>query len=273
MELLEVRGRPHRVFQYLAAQLRAAREELSNERPVEHLFEDVRERLFGSARLADLLGQRLESVEGERIDVRDERHAEQDERLVEVLEVVMREQRCAAEQRPPRPASVAGSLAPLFERSGERPAERVASGLLVALASRVLEDVDRIVRGRSAQREIEEAAGTIGLPARCRDLGGARERVDPVGGALGAGDLSLVQVDDIGGLVGERSQPLQELFGFSGRDARQPGLAVLDRLQGRSAGRHADLCLSDELARSFHPGEVARHQIVSRRQPVEILRS
>ena len=42
MELLEVRGRACRVLQHFAAQLRAAGEELPNERPVEHFLEDVR---------------------------------------------------------------------------------------------------------------------------------------------------------------------------------------------------------------------------------------
>ncbi len=86
MQLLEVRSGAHGVGQVLATQLGAAGEELSDERAVEHLFEHVcvRERLFGSTEVAGSRGRGLSrGVERQRVDMRDERHPEENERFVE----------------------------------------------------------------------------------------------------------------------------------------------------------------------------------------------
>ncbi len=116
MQLLQIRRCARRVLHALSPQLGATSEELAHEGTVEHLFEDVRERLLGAPRVADFLGQSLEGVERERVDVGDEGDAEQHERLVQVLEIMVREQRRAPQERAARAAAVTRSLTALLER-------------------------------------------------------------------------------------------------------------------------------------------------------------
>src|SRR5580704_2615138 len=111
MKLLEVHGGAGLVVELLAPQPRASRKKLPDQRPVEDLAERARERGLGSPRIIDLPREPLERVEGQRIDMGDERVAEPRESLFEVVEVAMRHRRRAAHEGPTRLAPVAGSLA------------------------------------------------------------------------------------------------------------------------------------------------------------------
>jgi hypothetical protein len=110
MEFLEVHGGAGLVGELLASQPCASREKLAYQRSVEHLAKRARERGLGPSRIVDFERQPLERVEGQRIDVGDERVAEPREGLFEVVEVAMRHRRRAAHERPTRLAPVAGSL-------------------------------------------------------------------------------------------------------------------------------------------------------------------
>ena len=172
-------------FEQLPPQLRAPRQELADQRTVEDLFEHVGQRLFGSSRLADLVGERLERIQRQRVDVGHEGHAEEHERLVEVLQIPMGHQRRAPQERARAcdlRRALPGRLAPARRRA-RAAARRRRSARRPRRAARSRID-DRLVGRRSAEREIEEATGSIDLPACRRDLGGARQRVDAVGRAL-----------------------------------------------------------------------------------------
>ena len=115
----------------------------------------------------------------------------------------MRDERGAAQERAPGAPSVARPLAAVLERSREGAPEPVAAGLLVARSRGGLERRDRLFGGRAAERQIEEASGPFDLLVRRGHLRCARQRGGPIAGALAARDLPLVEVDDVGRLVGE----------------------------------------------------------------------
>ena len=145
VELLQVGGRVDRLDELIAADLRAAREELLHERAVEDLAERVAQRGLGAARIAAVDAERLEHVERERVDVRDERIAEPRERLLDVVEIAMRDHRGAAKQVRARASAVACAVSAGGERLAERAAEAIAAAELVAVACGRLEGAERVV--------------------------------------------------------------------------------------------------------------------------------
>ena len=166
VQLLQVGRGARLVVELLAPQLRAAREELADERAVEDLAERARERRLGAAGVADLLREPLERVERQRVDVGDERVAEPGEGLLEVVEIAVRHRRGAPQERAARAAAVARSLTAGRHRRAER-----APQLLAARSAR--RPRARPPRGRSASRRSAcrraraRRSRARGRPARC----------------------------------------------------------------------------------------------------------
>ncbi len=247
VELLQVGGRVDRLDELIAADLRAAREQLLHERAVEDLAERVAERGLRATRVAAVDAERLEHVERERVDVGDERIAEPRERLLDVVEIAVRDHRGAAKEVRARATAVAGAVAAGGERLAERAAEAIAAAELVAFAGGRLERAERLVGGGAGERELEEAARALGLTAHRRDLRGAGERANAIGRRLAARDLTLVEVDDVDRLRRELREALEERLGVGGRDEGEALLAVADGVGARHAGVRADLRLANEL--------------------------
>ena len=146
------------------------------------------------------LGERLERVERERVDVGDERVAEPARTPARRRS----RSRCAIERRAPqeraaRAAAVARSLAAVaIERS--QSARRSSSPPVASSPSRAASSRTAASRpsGAAAERELEEAARALDLPAwPPRPARRARARDTRSAGALAARDLALVEVDDV----------------------------------------------------------------------------
>ena len=71
----------------------------------------------------------------------------QRERLLDVVQIAMRDRRGAPQQRAARPTAVARALAAVRERGAKSSPKRVAARLLVAVARRLLERGERLLRG------------------------------------------------------------------------------------------------------------------------------
>ena len=272
VQLLQVGGRVDRLDELVATDLRAACEELADERSVEDLGERVGERGLGAARIARVDPERLEHVEREAVDVRDERVAEPGERLLGVVQIAMRERRRAAEEVRAGAATVAGAVAALREGVAERTAEAIAAAELVALTCGGLEDGDRLVARGSGERGLEEAARALGLAARRRDLRRAGERADAIRRRLGAHDLALVEIGDVDRLRRELREALEQRLGLRRRDEDEALLAVRHRVLTGEARACTDLRLADELVSAVGALDLTGEHVVGDGERVLVAR-
>jgi hypothetical protein len=189
--------------------------------------------------------------------VGDERITQPSERLLQIVQVAMGHRRRATHQRTPCLAAITRPLAARGHRRAQRAAKPLATGQAVAVPGGLLEARQGLVTRRAAQGKLEEPSGAVDLSLSGCHLRCARQGANAVGGRLAPRDLSLVQIDHLVGLLGDRRKPDQELLGFGRRHAREARFAVLQRLEAGSPGLHPRFSLTDQLLGPIRAGQIA----------------
>jgi len=133
VQLLQVFGCSLLVAELVAAQLHAAREELSHQGAVEHFGQRAADGALGAFHVAYFGPELFERIERFGVHVRDERVAQPLERLIGVAQIALRELRRAAQQESTRSTAVTRALSTAGERLGQGAAQRRAPLFAVPL--------------------------------------------------------------------------------------------------------------------------------------------